>query len=365
MLPPGTSLLDCRLLCSSSSPPLNQIYAGFGMLSKRGLARVAASRVPTFAPEVWSVPKLEVWLNGTHKLIYDARDSSTFLEGDLANCQVYFKRSYELKTVAAHEHRDKILPLGLNYLVYGPGDYWLRRAMWSLISCRQDNIRSVLVQFLRSSQVLSRIFDVSKGRFTCQVENFEGVPDITRRPRVLLLTQTWDPDEAGQDVAKQEERRRMNQLRAECIRKLRREHGKLFTGGFSPSQHAIEHFPDCVVDDPRLTRKRAYIQLVHQSHICVTTLGLHESNGWRLGEYVAAARAIVTEGLRHRAPGNFEAGENYLEFTTADECVAATVALSEAPAKRLAMMRRNFGYYHAYLRPDSLIWNTLQAATMC
>jgi hypothetical protein len=360
---PGTTPLDCRLLCSSSSEHLEQIYAGFGILARRGLAKVAASKATTYAPGVWSTPKLEVWLNGTLKLIYDTHDSSRFLEEDLATCDLYFKRSYEPNAVSAHAHRHKILPLGLSYLVYGPGDFGLRRAMWSLLSCRKDEMRSVLVQFLRSSLILSRMFDASNGRSTCQVKNFEGVPDLTQPPRVLLLTQTWEPGAVVQNAAQlQEERHRINQMRAECIRKLRQQHGRLFTGGFSRSRHALEHFPDCVVDDARLTRKRAYLRLVHQSDICVTSLGLHGSNGWKLSEYAAAARAIVAERPRHRAPGNFEAGQNYLEFTTPDECVAATVALVESPARRLAMMRRNFEYYHAHLRPDALVWNTLQTA---
>src|SRR5207253_9766808 len=121
------------------------------------------------------------------------------------------------------------------------------------------------------------------------------------------------------------------------------------------SPYARQHYPDCIAPDARQTRKLAFTQLVHQTDICVTSLGLRESNGFRLGEFVAAARAIVTERMRHTVPGNFASGENYLDFTSAEECAAAVRVLFDDPVKRLSMMQRNQAYYQAYLRPDALI----------
>jgi hypothetical protein len=48
-------------------------------------------------------------------------------------------------------------------------------------------------------------------------------------------------------------------------------------------------------------------------------MGLYESNGWKLGEYVAGSKAIVSEHLHYDAPGNFSPEQNYLEFNSADE----------------------------------------------
>ncbi|MDR3562497.1 MAG: hypothetical protein P4N59_13835, partial [Negativicutes bacterium] len=53
---------------------------------------------------------------------------------------------------------------------------------------------------------------------------------------------------------------------------------------------------------------------------------------------------------------------NYLEFSTADECVEKVTLLMENKEKRNAMMQDNFIYYNNYLRPDMLVWNTLMAA---
>jgi len=354
--------LECRLMFSSSSFMLEQVIAGFAMLGRDGRLRLSAARAPNYVAGVLAPPKLEARLNGRLALVYDVRDDAGYFEEALAGCDFYFKRSYDPGAAAAHPHGHKLAPLGLFYGVYSEGDFWRRRALWSLLTCRPGDARWVAAQIVRSSALLSRLFAANNGRYACALANFEGTPKADPVSGVLLLTQTWDPAEVHDNPAKAEQREAINEMRAGCIRKLRQEHGPHFLGGFSPSAYARRYFPDCVVADPRQTRKLAFIRAIRQASICVTTMGLHRANGARLGEYVAGARAIVTERLNFAVPGHFEAGANYLDFTTPDECVAATVALRDDPARRQAMMARNQEYYRAYLRPDVLIWNTLQAA---
>ena len=66
--------------------------------------------------------------------------------------------------------------------------------------------------------------------------------------------------------------------------------------------------------------------------------------------------------MRHTVPGDFEAGQNYLDFTTAEECAAAVRALYADPARRYAIMERNQAYYRGFVRPDALVWNSLKKA---
>ena len=89
-------------------------------------------------------------------------------------------------------------------------------------------------------------------------------------------------------------------------------------------------------------------------------MGLHESIGWKTGEYVAAAKAIVHDPLYYTVPGAFHPGENYLGFTTAETCVAAVQHLMEKPQELLEMKRANERYYRNYLKPEVLVSNTLE-----
>jgi hypothetical protein len=143
---------------------------------------------------------------------------------------------------------------------------------------------------------------------------------------------------------------------------LRREFGERVLAGFAHSDLAMRRYPDLLVADPLVSHKRCYLAAVRQAAVCVTTTGLHGSIGWKLGEYVALGKPIVSERIEHRVPGDFCAGKNYLSFSSDDECIAMVDALLADPARRTAMAAHNRAYYQAHLRPDQLVLNTLRTA---
>jgi hypothetical protein len=100
-----------------------------------------------------------------------------------------------------------------------------------------------------------------------------------------------------------------------------------------------------------------------RSHpICVATTGLHGSIGWKLGEYVAFSKAIVSEKLVFGVPGDFAPEKHYIEFSSPEGCVEAAVRLVENRDLRARLMSNNAAYYRKYVRPDSLINNALTVA---
>ena len=111
--------------------------------------------------------------------------------------------------------------------------------------------------------------------------------------------------------------------------------------------------------DRRVVAKGNYLAVMKSTPICVTSAGLFESNGGKLGEYVACSRAIVCEPLVHEVPGDFVAGENYLEFTSPEECVRSVMTLMDDEHRRQQMMLRNFRYYQTFLKPEWLVFNTI------
>jgi len=102
------------------------------------------------------------------------------------------------------------------------------------------------------------------------------------------------------------------------------------------------------------------VNLVKQSDICIGSMGLHESIGWKTGEYIAASRAIVNERLHYKITGNFDIGKNYLSFNNVDECVNHISHLMQNPDIVYAMKKENEKYYHNFLRPDKQISNALE-----
>ena len=117
--------------------------------------------------------------------------------------------------------------------------------------------------------------------------------------------------------------------------------------------------PELIVPD-MLTGKRAYLHRMQHTEICVTSTGLHGSTGWKLAEYVAAGRAIVTEPLRYTLPGGFEEGKNYKTYTSPAQCEEQLRQLLADPAAILAMAQHNADYYQMWLRPEQQVRQALR-----
>ena len=152
------------------------------------------------------------------------------------------------------------------------------------------------------------------------------------------------------------------ETRARCLELLKKEFKTNFTGGFQHTDYALNHFKNLLLDKNEFSAKKNYIKVLKRHPICIATTGLHGSMGWKLAEFVSNARAIVTEALNYRVPGHFERGENYLDFVSAEGCVESSMKLFQDAQLRSKLMLNNYKYHQCYLRPDSLVLNTLATA---
>ncbi len=343
---------------SSSEPHLSQIYTGFGLLARRGELQVSVEPLTSRARPSGRV-MLRAVANDSVRLVYDLADGMGTDEQALDWCDAYFKRSYSSEM---HGATPRIQPLGLNYAVYARHDFRYRRIMWLLRDLRVSNAPQVAVKAAKlvgpASAAAWRLSAFSRsnelGCAASMIGALEHPPRLSASPKVLCFTRTWDaPDEPRW--------RALNETRAACIRALREEFGPMFVGGLVPSPDARRDYPDCVVDQA-LVRKPAYLAAMRSSDVCVATRGLEGSNGWRLGEYVAASRAIVTEQPLCDVPGEFADGTNYLGFDTVDQCVSNVRRLVDDPDLRWSMMQSNQNYYQRHVRPDALVLRSLEAA---
>jgi hypothetical protein len=332
-------VINCELLYNACQTHVEQIHTGFVELHRRGFVRLKLSKLRR--PRRWT--GLLVRVNDDVLVYYDMNDDALLYEEMLDEVHFYFKRSF----LPSHREKSlKIHPLGLNFPLSTEGfDLFRLRRELSVGSLKD-----------RAKGVLRRIFkDYPSGR------QIEAPPIFDGPPRILLLTKSW-AHRFSADICARDNLQALDANRAECIRALRREFGDLFLGGMADCPAARQRFGDVVVSDPRITRKAAYLKLLREFPICVTTMGLWKSNGWRLAEYVAQSKAIVSERLEYHVPGGFDDGVNYLSFTSPEECVAAARRLVEDRELRIRISMNNYHYYRAFLRADSLIMNTLAIA---
>ncbi len=283
-------------------------------------------------------------------IIYDVADSHRIAEECLPKADAYFKRSFLPRYVSGlGADRGKVHPLALNYEVY-PNHL-------DLAGARRDFL---VRRGIRRLGAVRKAFRIERG-FVPRQHLLEGAPG-DGSGRILFLTRAWDPNESPLASGLPRQRReQINDMRARCIDALRCHFGDRVLAGFARTPFAIDRYPSLLVADARLSEKRSYLSLVKQSDVCVTTTGLHGSIGWKFAEYIALGKAIASEPIELKVPGNLASGANYLAFSSDEQCVAVVDELLTNPARRLAMSRRNLAYYQQYLRPDNLILNTLRA----
>jgi hypothetical protein len=357
------SVISCRLLYQSASPHLQQLYTGFCLLHRSGFLRLTqeprrtAIRYRTDEPHLNGAghAHLNAVVDGRLRLHFDTHDGHEIATGELDDCDFYFKRSYlpaAVESLPGH-HRGKVVPLGLNYRVLPdvPDLFAVRRAL-----SVSGFSRATLSTFKQALDVGNR------AGFQPRLSQMEAPPEPTAAPNVLFLVAAYDPyDDPARSPQKIDDRLAINEMRARCIKLLKEELGPRFTGGFSRTHFTEANYAELIAA-PESTSQDKYLRTLKAFPICVASTGLHGSAGWKLAEYVALSKAVLSERLVYDLPGGFTSGKNFIEFTSPEECVNGAVRLIEDAALRHQVMRNNWAYYRDYLRPDALVKNAISRA---
>jgi hypothetical protein len=295
-----------------------------------------------------------VIVNNSLRLHYDTHDSWELDAEYLNETDYYFKRSYAPQRLQQlGEQRHKILPLGLNYAVY-PNSFDRFGVHRSLHVTSGEKTYTPLLRALNLFPDLV---------FTPRVQHMSALPQPSSQPKILFMVRAWEPDD-NPDLRTDwtDKISQLNESRAACISALKKEYGRRFYGGFMPTPFAIQHYKSLLMPDKNLGSKRHYLRVLQSYPIGVATTGLHDSIGWKFAEYVAFAKAIVSEPLNAELPGQLEQNRNYLTFRSPEELLEQAATLFSEHELRRTMMANNASYYQAYMRPDCLILNTLQSA---
>ena len=213
-------------------------------------------------------------------------------------------------------------------------------------------------------ELVKRCAELASLSFLPTIAHMSAPPVLAQEPRVLFMARAWDPAGEGAPLSAEDkaEREQINKTRARCIELLRKELGPLFYGGFARNTYAIQTYKELVLESPVSSGKKNYLSLLQHYPICIATTGLHGSIGWKLAEYVAFSKSVVSERLKPVVPCGFEPKRNYFEFDTPEECVRKTVQLIEDKSARQLMMENNWAYYNSHLSPDKLVCRTLNIA---
>lgn len=350
---------------SLASAHLSQAFAGLYDLRTAAIVdlRMSIALAPWAGAPIYNVLVLEATdaHGNDRRIVFDVRDGAHLDAALLAQSDLYFKRTCEDAAIAGlpESLRGKVRPYGLNYacgsdaqlrnLAYARQLYGTHRASHA----RRSRRLSLPLRWLGVQRRAASANDpMSYARFETDADCFAD-------SAVLFMTRLWSPNSSPGSHASSLSQ--LNRTRIELVRTLRERLGSRFIGGVHPDEYSQAECPDCVTDLG--ANKSSYLQLMRSQLVAVTSAGLHRSIGWKLGEYVAASRCIVSEPMTAMLPGAFVAGRHYLQYRTPAECADACERILNDPAFAAAMRRNNADYYQHHLKPDVLVLNHLQAAT--
>ena len=275
----------------SDIPHVTQILCGFNELKRLGKYDVSFKNLLS-SSEYFGYAEMSV-VRVVYRgkvIIYDLLDGYLGIDrmaGLLNSCDLYFKRSFS-------KQKNDEFPSGLKAKMYPLGfNYHLTYRGCPL----NDSLPKRIVKALLGKE--------SMNSFTA--DRFEGKAEkVQENPKILFLTRLWDPSECSEEH--KAERIKINADRISIIKALKERYGGNVTAGINDTPFSRSVAPELIMDDS-FTKRKNYLKLLHKSDICIASTGLHGSIGWKTGEYVAAAKAIVSEPLVYTVTGDFKEGK--------------------------------------------------------
>ncbi len=359
-------MIHVDLHCDTLGTHLLQVFSGLYLLQQQGSISLS---IKAGLPLTLARPNRQFLAMRVrpHKnsrefatFLFDLQDSPVpGLAEAISQVDFYVKRSLEPSTLAGLDAQQarKIIPFGLNYQILSfPWLFFLRLAFSEFLS-RPYNPLGKKHRF--HVQNLKDIFDAlllkKKNNLLSHIE-LDSAPSAADNGSVMFQCRLWEP--AGIAEKNRDDANLVNQSRIQLIRSLKAELGEKFWGGLQNTAYAREVAPDLIATLP--SARREYLAQVRQASIVVSSTGLLQSNGWKLGEYVALGKCVVSEPIYTQLPGDFSAGKNYLPYESAEQCISVVGALRGDKNAVMQVEAANNLYTRAYLAPDKLMANILQ-----
>lgn len=273
--------------------------------------------------------------------VYDRAD--VFAHELLERCDLYFKRSYYAAEILRLpvELQSKVVPFGLNYACHTSGNYW--RAVAGPVF---EHVRRAVLggpaALRREKGALLNFLMVPP------YERFERKPSEALRPEIVFQTRVWPQADCSTEPIEP-----LNESRVALARALRKSFPKHFRGGVIPTKLGRELYPDALTAEP--TRPAGYLAASRESLIGISTRGLHRSVPFKLPEYLAGSKCVVSEPLRNELPDALEDRRELVWFRGVDECLARCEELLRWPEQAREMRHNAWRYYRAHVEPAAHI----------
>ena len=300
------------------SATLNALYYGFYV---EGLRR-AFGRVGWMRPPMAEAKPGLAFVVGDRRVYICAEDSPSIDPEALDWCDVYAKVNARTPLPA------KVLAIGPSFGVTA----WNRpRSVAAAMSS---------IAFRSQRRPLDNVADLRR-QVRYRLPERALVPGVTDPARVFFAGTIWRREAAT------------NQARAAFLRAVRARPELHLEGGFAPRSDDLDHdFDDLIA--PRVDYP-AYVEATRRSAFVFNTPAVLDCHGWKLGEFLALGKAIISTPLVNEMPAPFVAGTHFHPADPTPVALDAAIDDLAEPAYRQHLERNARRYYDEYLTPEAVI----------
>ncbi len=279
---------------------------------------------------------------------------------------IYFKRSYREKDYAHLDHK-KVVPFGLHYACTSLNEQIRDRTISTLLSninisqLRTRPIRALKRTFSHPVKfaLMKRRKPPQSAAFPMTEDVFDIPPCTDTKARIYYRTRVYSPSMAPK-LHSSGAIQIVNDMRANTIRALKAHFGDRFFGGLRPTDFSLKHYRDCTMRDE--IGFHGHLQAMQSSLVCVTTSGLFDSIDWKVPEYMAASRCIVSEQFKYGLPEDLVEGVHYRSFASPAECVAHCQFILDNPDTAKKMREAAYHYFQGNVKAENIMRSSLRRA---
>ncbi|WP_282786592.1 hypothetical protein [Flavobacterium croceum] len=155
-----------------------------------------------------------------------------------------------------------------------------------------------------------------------------------------------------------------NAYRANFIRACKALHRFTFEGGFVPRSNGDNLGYDDLLASQKIFSLKEYTLKIKQSMVVFNTPAVLQCHGWKLGEFLAMGKAIISTKFYNEMPAPFINNEHYVELqtNTSEEIQKVLLGLKENPDKLIKLETNAFHYFQKYLTPVKVIQRIVEKA---
>lgn len=267
------------------------------------------------------------------RYVIDYRDKSEVTRHALDWSDIYAKVNFN-SSVVAHirsKEREKIIPIGPNFGINQWGSFL------------------IYITFLKN---LCKLRGLSDWPVTSR--QFLAGYNWTRRRRNIDEYQKQESDSSyifhvSRLYREQTHGEETNLARAEFIRACRQRSDVLVEGGLVGSTDGLANYGDVSLNDGFPTA--VYLEKTARSAIVFNTPSAWGCHGWKLGEYMALGKAIISVPFVNDFPPGIEHEKNIYIVNSLGEIPAAVAFLLENQGYRRRLEACARKYYEEHLEP--------------